>query len=263
MSIPTRLLDTGLKPARWNIAMTAALAELHSAGRIPDTLRFHRYPRSVLLGRHQILANEIRLDRCGRDNIEIARRVTGGGAVYMSPGILAWDMVIERRHVGFRPEDASASICTAIADGLSRLGLPARYRAPSDVVIANLKVSGSSGIFLGPTLVCQGTVLLDFDIAEMTNVLKVLTNGSRAPGIASVADFLGRVPADDEITAVLTASLSHGLSRLIEAAELGDEELNLAERLLDDEIGTDAFVHGAPVRPEIARKTVSTARGAM
>ncbi len=49
MSCPLRLLDTGLMPARWNVAMTATLIERHARRQIPDTLRLHRYHTSVLL----------------------------------------------------------------------------------------------------------------------------------------------------------------------------------------------------------------------
>ena len=45
MTSPIRILDTGLRPARWNVAMTAALAARHADGATPDTVRFHRYPR--------------------------------------------------------------------------------------------------------------------------------------------------------------------------------------------------------------------------
>ena len=43
MSEPMRLLGTGLLPARHNVAITVALAELHTAGQSPDTLRLCRY----------------------------------------------------------------------------------------------------------------------------------------------------------------------------------------------------------------------------
>jgi len=48
-----RILDTGLAPARWNVAMTAALAELHIRDAIGDTVRFHRYLACVLVGAGQ------------------------------------------------------------------------------------------------------------------------------------------------------------------------------------------------------------------
>ena len=90
MKQPLRILDTGLKDARWNIAMTAALAELHAEGRIQDTVRLHRYPPCVLLGRSQTMECAADLDHCRRAGVALARRVTGGGAVFMSPRMLAW-----------------------------------------------------------------------------------------------------------------------------------------------------------------------------
>jgi lipoate-protein ligase A len=258
MSVPIRLLDTGLKPARWNIAMTAALAELHRAGAIPDTLRFHRYPRSVLLGRNQVPAHEVDVERCCRTGIEIARRVTGGGTVYMSPGILAWDLVADRGRLGLHLDDAAAIILTAMADGLTRLGLAARCNAPNTITIDGRKVCGASGSFEGPSLLLQGTILVDFDLLEMARVLKATPGSpSAVPNVASLSEFLGHVPADGDVVAALTASLSGALGRPIEAGQAGAEEISLADRLLADEIGTEEFVMGPADAPPA---TLSKAR---
>src|SRR5262249_24501119 len=156
---------------RWNVAMSAALTELHRAGRIPDTLRLHHYPRSVLLGRHQNFAKDVQTSPRLRKQLEFARRITGGGAIYMSPVILAWDYIGERGSVGGQLLSATERVCSGIADGLRRLGLPARYRPINDVQIEGRKVCGSSGAFDGPTLICQGTVLIAFDMAEMCKAL--------------------------------------------------------------------------------------------
>jgi len=260
MSDPIRLLDSGLKPARWNIAMTAALAELHRAGRIPDTLRFHRYPRSILLGRNQVLAQEVDVERCRSDGLEIARRVTGGGAVYMSPGILAWDVVADRGRLGLRLADAAETILNAVASGLARLGLRAKHGAPNAITIEGRKVCGASGSFEGPGVLMQGTILVDFDLLEMARVLKAPDGqGSRAANVASLAEFLGRVPANGEIVAALAASLSDALRRPIEPREAGEEEISLAGRLLADTIGTEEFVTGQTIVPLATRS--SKARG--
>ncbi len=53
MSAALRLVDTGLGDARWNVALTAALAELHGAGRIPDTLRSRRDSTPVRISGHE------------------------------------------------------------------------------------------------------------------------------------------------------------------------------------------------------------------
>ena len=145
-----RIIDTGVKPARWNIAATAALLELHRIGATPDTIRFHRYPRSVLIGRNQALDREVDIERCHRTGVEIARRVTGGGAVYMSSGILAWDIVAGRSRLGDSLGEVTLKIGSAIAAGLRRLGSPAKADAQGAVDIQGRKVSGSSGGFDGP-----------------------------------------------------------------------------------------------------------------
>src|ERR1700681_1913924 len=126
-----RVIDTGLRPPRWNIAMTAALAELHGAGEIPDTLRFQRFQPCVLIGHNQDIRREVRLDRCKQKGVTLARRVTGGGAVYMDAGILSWETVPDRRHCGAYLTEAAEKICTAVASGLARLGAPAKFCPPN------------------------------------------------------------------------------------------------------------------------------------
>ena len=76
-----RIIDTGLKPARWNVAMTAALVELHSKGGAGDLVRFHRYPPCVLIGATQKAERVADLEHCRRSGIDLVRRITGGGAV--------------------------------------------------------------------------------------------------------------------------------------------------------------------------------------
>ena len=58
MSKSFRVIDTGLRDGREQIAFDQALVDLHQAGEIPDTIRFLRFPPTVLIGRHQALSQE-------------------------------------------------------------------------------------------------------------------------------------------------------------------------------------------------------------
>jgi lipoate-protein ligase A len=233
--------------------MSAALAELHRLGRIGDTLRFHSYPRSVLLGRHQHFDREVHADRRLRTKLEFARRITGGGAIYMCPGILAWDIVTDRASIAGGLAAASECICTGVASGLKQLCLPAQYRPPNDVEIRGRKVCGSSGSFDGSTLICQGTVLIDFDMAEMSEALVSSEDESGRVNlhmrVASLAKFLSSVPGRDEIKSALVAGFSRVFGRPLTADMLGEEETKLADRMLAEEIGTDEFVFGDRLPP--------------
>jgi lipoate-protein ligase A len=251
-----RVIDTGLEPARWNIAVTAALLELHRAGDIADTFRFHRYPRSVLVGRHQNLAGAVDTERCRRSGVEIARRITGGGAVYMSPTILAWELVAARQQVGASLGDAASRVGAMIAGGLGRLGLPAQATITGGIEIDGQKVGGSSGSFDGPTLLMQGTILIDFDRDEMDRMLKVHANAAGpAPRVARLADFLGRVPSVEEVRTALLTEMSVAWRTPIVIADLGPEELALAEALLASEIGAEEFVTGEASSTAMRRRT--------
>jgi lipoate-protein ligase A len=248
-----RIIDTGVKPARWNIAATAGLMELHRIGATPDTIRFHRYPRAVLIGRNQKLEQEIDVERCRRDGVEIARRITGGGAVYMSPSILAWDIVAGRSRFGDSLEEVSLRIGSAVAAALRRLGCAAKANVQGGVEINGRKVSGSSGSFDGPSLIMQGTILIDFDRDEMAGVLGARPDiANSMMRVTSLAECLGRVPSVEDVRAVLLAEWNNAWDGASVTSDLRVDELALAEKLLADEIGTDAFVTGTQTQGQRA-----------
>ena len=78
-----RLLDTPPMSAADNMAMDQTLLELKGSGKSPDTIRFLQFkPRSVLVGYHQAIQEEIRMGYCRENNIDVNRRITGGGAIF-------------------------------------------------------------------------------------------------------------------------------------------------------------------------------------
>src|SRR5215470_6380018 len=102
-----RVADSGLGPARWNVAMTAALIELHHTGQSPDILRFHRYPFSLLMGRNSILGQEADVNRLWLQRTELARRITDSAPVWVNPGILAFDLIADHRVADLPPGKAA------------------------------------------------------------------------------------------------------------------------------------------------------------
>jgi lipoate-protein ligase A len=231
-----RTIDTGLRGARWNVAVTAALAELHERGEIPDTLRLHRYPACVLLGRSQPLAVGQRAV-CARRGAEIARRMTGGGAVAMGPGALAWDLVL-MRGAGWTLEGVAARLGRALGAAIGSFGLAASYRPPGSLMVGNGKVAGMSGLFEGRTLLWQGSLLVDADVTGMAELLclpalPVTTLAARGVRLSMA-----------EVAAAVAAAIAAALGVAAQPAGLGAAERALAARLLAEEVGTDSFVMG-------------------
>jgi len=170
---PVRVIDTGIRGGRENIAFDQALIEAHNAGRIAQTVRFLRFRPCALVGLHQILGHEVRLDYCARHGIEVGRRITGGGGLYLDEGQIGWELVLERHGLGADLAAIAARICTAAAAGLRRLGVPAEFRPRNDIEVHGRKIAGTGGLIDGRTLFFQGTLLIDFDPARMIEALRV------------------------------------------------------------------------------------------
>jgi len=251
MSKTLRIIDTGLRDGRMNIAFDQALIDQHQAGNIPDTIRFLRFPPTALVGRHQDLSRELKLDHCRANNIGVARRITGGGAIYFDEGQLGWELVLHRSTLGIASLGELASeICQAAASGLSKLGIAAKYRAPNEIEVDGHKISGTGGFFDGDTLFYQGTVLIDMNPAEMMAALNmaeaVVSEGSPAPEpprITTLKALLGDgLPDLDAIKSAIASGISERFDLPTEPGEITDEEEAAAQRIFDTEIGTDAFV---------------------
>lgn len=243
MNAPLRVIDTGLNSARWNIAVTAALSEFHLNGDIDDTLRLHCYRRSVLLGRHQVLDHAVDRSLCIQKKIEIARRISGGRAVYMSPGVLAWDLVMARTAAASL-KVVSAKVCGAIATALAGFGFAARFRPPGDVVIGGQKVSGSAGWHDGGSLMLQGTVLVTADLEEMAQVLRLPVPADSPLPVVTLADGPGPAPVFDSVADAVTDAIARALGRRPLRDRLSMWEADMAARLLGEEIGTEEFIRG-------------------
>ena len=245
-----RVIDTGLREARRQIAFDQALIDAHRAGEIPDTIRFLRFPPSALIGRHQALSREVKLDYCRRHGIGTARRITGGGALYFDAGQLGWELVFHRATLGIGSlGELARSICEAAAAGLSALGVEARYRPRNDIEVGGRKVGGTGGFFEGDTLFYQGTVLIDMNAQDMVAALNVpqaklakRTLDSAAQRVLTLKEALGAAPSIERVQEALLEGFRSRLGIDPVRGEITSEEERRAARCHDDEIGTDAFV---------------------
>ncbi|MCK4396859.1 lipoate--protein ligase, partial [candidate division WOR-3 bacterium] len=138
-----RLLDTGIRKAAENIALDDAILEAHSKGFIPNTLRWLQFsPEAVLVGYHQSIEKEIRVDFCQKKGIEINRRITGGGAIYFDGTQLGWELFASKDDVGVSviSELLFEEICEGVIRGLKKIGLNASFRPKNDIEIKGRKI---------------------------------------------------------------------------------------------------------------------------
>ena len=251
MSATFRIIDTGVREGRSNIAFDAALIELRQQDLVPDTIRFLRFPPTALIGRHQDLSREINLDHCRDEGIGTVRRITGGGAIYLDEGQLGWELVFHRSSLGIAAlPDLAREICNAAAAGLGELGVDARFRPRNDIEVDGRKISGTGGFFDGDILIYQGTVLVDMNPARMVKALNIpeakVTKhdlDSAEQRVVTLKELLGEdLPDIETIKAALIKGFTEGLGITPVPGEITAAEETLAQRIFAEEIGTDDYV---------------------
>lgn len=250
MARPFRVIDTGIRDGRRQIAFDQALIDAHKAGKIPDSIRFLRFPPTALIGRHQALSREVNLDYCRANGIGVARRITGGGAIYFDEGQLGWELVFHRSTLGIGSlAELTRHICEAAAAGLSRLGVNAKYRPRNDIEVDGRKVSGTGGFFDQDTLFYQGTVLVDMNPADMIAALNVpqaklarRSLDSAAQRVVTLKELHGAAPAIESIKEALLGGFTERLGITPVPGNITADEESLAAQYHDGEIGTETFV---------------------
>ncbi len=254
-----RVIETPLRGGRANIAFDQALIDARKANKIPDTIRFLRFKPSALIGIHQILRHEIKVDYCKANGIEIVRRITGGGGLYFDEGQIGWELVFDRATLGITElADATRRICEAAALGLNKLGVPARYRPRNDLEVDGRKISGTGGFFDGNLIFYQGTLLIDFDPGKMVACLNIPAEKlakrdlqSGAQRIVTMREVLGgKLPGLKAIYEGLLAGFAEGLGIAPQWGVITPYEEELADRVYREEIGTDAYVEMLDAPPD-------------
>ena len=195
-----RLLDTGLLSAAENMALDQVLLESRAAGESPNTLRFLQFATpSVLVGCHQQLDQEVRLEFCRERGLDVNRRITGGGAILFEPCHIGWEIIASREDPLFQATPAALSerfarvFCTALGEFD---GMQASYRPRNDIEVHGRKIGGTGGTTEGAAFLFQGTLLVDLDVQTMLRALRVPMEKLNAHEIDSLRERVTTMRAE-------------------------------------------------------------------
>ena len=141
------------------------------------TLRLYTYrSHCALVGRFQEVEAEIDVDYCRKANIQINRRLTGGGAIVMGSGQLGMALVTATKYGGVpdHPREIFVLYSEGIRRGLRALGIRGTLGGKNDIRVNERKIAGL-GLCRGDkgALLFHASLLVDLDIPLMLRVLRI------------------------------------------------------------------------------------------
>ena len=220
--------------AHWNMAHDEFLLE-----QVPGTVfcLWQNAP-AVIVGRNQSVYAEVNLPYLEQHGVALARRVTGGGAVYHDLGNLNYSIAGPAREVECHYD--------TLASALSQLGLPVERTGRNDLLLDGRKCSGYAKRLSRDRMMIHGTLLWDVDLEALTEALSVPGSKLTAAGVASVrsrvVNLRPYLPFQtlDSFRAALQVILADGSPEIrLSAAQKAD-----IDRLADTKFRTWDWIYG-------------------
>ena len=144
-------------------------------------------PPTVICGRNQVIENEVNLDFCRREGIDVVRRKSGGGCVYADEGNIMTSYI--------EPATDTAPVTfshylSLVVRALATLGINAQATDRNDILIQGRKVSGNAFYYTqgaaGRHSIVHGTLLHSTNLERMVNAITPPQWKLDAKGVQSV-----------------------------------------------------------------------------
>lgn len=139
-----------------------------------------RNERTVVIGRNQNCWAECRVSTLEADGGHLARRLSGGGAVYHDSGNLNFTFAASADNYDIKKH------CRVICEAVKKFGLCAEVSGRNDILVDGAKFSGNAFYKFGENHYHHGTVLIRTDTEAMQKYLNVDPEKLKAKGVASV-----------------------------------------------------------------------------
>lgn len=206
----------------------------------PPTLRFYSWSKpAVALGFFQKGDVELNLDVCKLDNVDVFRRITGGGAVYKQPNAEINYSFIIREDNPLIPKDIEESyhlICGAVMLGLSKLGFDTTFKPINDILLDGMKISGNAQTRVNNVLLQHGTILFDVDYDKMFTYLNIneIKKKKQTDDVKKLVTGLRSFKPDlsfEEVESAIIKGFEETFNTSFESTKLSEKEISQAVSL--------------------------------
>jgi lipoate-protein ligase A len=174
----TRIIRTNTNNPWWNLSVEEYLLDRVEPGQC--ILYLWQNENTVVIGRNQNPWRECKTEQFESEGGKLARRLSGGGAVYHDLGNLNFTFVVSRELYDLEKQ------VRVILNAVNSLGLKAEMSGRNDLTADGRKFSGNAFCFRKSGAYHHGTVLVNTNFEKLSNYLQVSQEKIKSKGIQSV-----------------------------------------------------------------------------
>ncbi|WP_286930843.1 MULTISPECIES: lipoate--protein ligase family protein [Aeromicrobium] len=244
-------------PVTMDPAMHVALDEVIgrevAEGTRPPTFRIWDWDSPlVVIGSFQSYVNEIDAEGAAKHGIDVVRRVSGGGAMFMEPGnCITYSLVVPGSLVeGLSFERSYSFLDDWVIEALAEVGVRAHFVPLNDIASDQGKIGGAAQKrFAGGSVLHHVTMAYDIDADKMTEVLRIGREKMSDKGTRSANKRVDPMRSQTGLTreAILDSFLETFRRRYAtNESEYTEAELAEAQRRVDEKFSTSEWTHRVP-----------------
>ena len=237
-------------PAAEHVALDEVLAHSVGTGLRKPTLRFWDWSDSVVvIGSYQSVKNEVDMDAAAEHGVQVVRRVTGGGAMFMEPGnCITYSLTVPTSLVdGVNIEQSYQQLDAWVLGALNKVGIRARYVPLNDIASDKGKIGGAAQKrFANGVLVHHATLAYDIDASKMLQVLRTGREKLSDKGITSANKRVDPMRSQTglERNSIIEAFISHFAELYqTQAGSYLPQELEAAKALVSSKFLTEEWLY--------------------
>ncbi|MCV6815133.1 lipoate--protein ligase [Streptococcus uberis] len=202
---------------------------------------------AIIIGKHQNTIQEINKEYIDAHGIHVARRLSGGGAVYHDLNNLNYTIISNKSEEGaFDFKTFSQPVIETLAD----LGIKAEFTGRNDLEINGKKFCGNAQAYYKGRMMHHGCLLFDVDMTVLGDALKVSKDKIESKGIKSVrarvTNILDELPEKitvNEFSDKILAKMKETYPDMTEYI-LSEDELAKIQKSADEQFGNWDWVYG-------------------
>lgn len=136
--------------------------------------------KTVVIGRNQNAWKECKVELLEQSGGHLARRPSGGGAVFHDLGNLNFTFLVSQKNYDLQRQLA------VILEAVRSLGIDAAQTGRNDLTVEGRKFSGNAFYKKGQNAYHHGTLLMDVDMGQLSHYLQVDMAKLQSKGVDSV-----------------------------------------------------------------------------